>query len=122
MKNLALNSTKNTPEVLGDVKNGTLSLSGNSFPENSRSYYDAICNWLHEYYKSYSNITFICDFNYLSSSSLISVLNLLRKAENSLGKDNCKLIWKFEDDDDDIRKIGEDFSKIISFEVDLVSY
>jgi hypothetical protein len=122
LADLNIKSTKNTPEIISDIANSTISFSGNSFPENSKKFYDPINDWMKEYCSVNSEIIINCDFNYLSSSSLISVLNLFRKADSVIGSENCKLNWRYEEDDDDIQKIGLDFSKLIKMEIVLIPY
>jgi hypothetical protein len=122
LKDLNISQTKNTPEVISDIANNTISFVGNSFPENSKKFYDPLNDWMNEYCKTKEEIIINCDFNYLSSSSLISILNLFRKADQAIGSEHCLLNWRHEEDDDDIQKIGHDFCKIISMRIVMMPY
>jgi hypothetical protein len=122
LKDLNISQTKNTPEVISDITNNTISFVGNSFPENSKKLYDPLNDWMNEYCKTKDKIIINCDFNYLSSSSLISILNLFKKVDQAIGSENCLLNWKYEEDDDDIQKIGHDICKIISMRIVMIPY
>ena len=122
MGNLILNSTKNSPEVAGLVKEGKLNITGNSFPENAQKFYSDISEWVSSLPESTQKFEINCDINYLASSSLISFLELLKKCEKRFGAENCILNWNFESDDDDAEKTGEDFSKIVEMKINLFPY
>lgn len=122
MKDLLINSTKNSPEVKGSISNATLNISGNSFPENAQKFYREIAGWVDTLSHESNKIEINCDINYMASSSLISFLDLLKKCESKFGAENCLLNWNFESDDDDAEKTGEDFSKIVSMTINLLPY
>jgi len=116
-KRLEISPSKNTPEILGDVDSRTFSIKGNSFPENARKFYAKVNEYVSFYCENCKEVSITCEFNYLASSSLITVLNIIKNFEKHLGSDNCSLEWKYEDDDDDILKIGEDFQKVLEMEM-----
>lgn len=108
---LLIEHGKNTPKVIGNVSDGTLKIEGSSFPENVRKFYDPINEWIE--LSKLNALTIECKFYYMASSSIIALLKTLKHAENVFGKDNISIIWKYEEDDDDILKIGEDFSHLL---------
>jgi hypothetical protein len=122
MTDLLINSTKNSPEVMGSVSDSRLNITGNSFPENAQKFYLAIAGWVSELSQKSNSIVINCDINYMASSSLISFLDLLKKCESNFGPENCELNWNFESDDDDAEKTGEDFSKIVKMTINLLPY
>jgi hypothetical protein len=122
MSDLLINSTKNSPKVEGYIALRKLNISGNSFPENAQMFYGGIAKWVEQLPIEVTHLEINCDINYLASSSLISFLDLLKKCESKLGAENCVLNWNFESDDDDAEKTGEDFSKIVGIEINLLPY
>jgi hypothetical protein len=56
----------------------------------------------------------------MSSSSIIALLKTLNYAERLFGASNIWIKWRYEEDDDDIRKIGEDFSHILGIEFEFI--
>lgn len=122
MTDLVINSTKNSPEVMGSIADAKLNITGNSFPENAQKFYLQINQWIEVLSSKSGAIEINCDINYMASSSLISFLDLLKKCEARFGSGSCILNWNFESDDDDAEKTGEDFSKIVSMTINLLPY
>lgn len=124
MNTLNVNKTKNTPAINGKVEGNkaAVSIVGNSFPENAKKFYGELIDWIKANGSDVSAIEFNSDFHYMASSSLICFLDVLRTAGQVVGEENCTLNWKYEEDDDDILKIGQNFSKILSIEINLISY
>ena len=116
--NLLIEQKKNTPKVSGDSTSGILVIKGSSFPENVRKFYSPVNEWLDSIVKNTSTLDIDCKFYYMASSSVIAILKTLQYAERLFGNSNVSIKWRYEEDDDDIRKIGEDFSHLlgISFE------
>lgn len=118
MENLFVAGTRSTPAIFFNIEKGILTLTGNSYPEDSVRFYDELENVLNYYIKNHSDIKLIitCEFVYINTSSTKSVFNLLKTAVRNL--DDVTVIWGYEEDDDDIRELGEDFSETldISFE------
>lgn len=111
--NLKIEATKNTPEVVGIIEQCSLTIFGSSFPENIRKFYDPVINWIEESMDVSKGITVNCKFYYMSSSSVIAFLKALKKISSIFGRQNVKVVWSYEEGDEDIRKIGEDYSHIL---------
>lgn len=124
MSTLNLNKAKNTPAVNASLNKdqAVVNIVGNSFPENAKKFYTELIQWLKENESTFSTVEFNCDFHYMASSSLICFLDVLRTACRMVGDDNCVVNWKYEEDDDDILKIGQNFSKILNIELNLIAY
>ena len=113
--NLLIEATKNTPKFSGDIQSCSILIEGSSFPENVRRFYDTISEWIDTNLKfNNTPVTIVCKFYYMASSSVIAFLKTLKKIENIFGKDNIKITWMYEEGDDDILKIGEDYSQLLN--------
>jgi hypothetical protein len=121
MDNLIIESTKSTPKVIGDTQTGNLTLSGNLFPENSIIFFKPIYNWITELSKQCNSFKVEFELNYISSSSVIQILKTMQLFEESNPDGNIKFIWKYEEDDEDIQKLGEEFNKLTKSPMDLIS-
>lgn len=121
MNSLILAEGKNTPEIVFDPSQNSFSLKGKSFPENAKRFYAEVLEWLDNYSPS-SPITFDVVLYYISSSSIISILEIIRKLDkiNSNG-DLVSINWYYEADDDDIKKIGEDYQRISNVSINLIA-
>jgi hypothetical protein len=118
--NLFIKEGKNTPKVSGNRNINELIFKGNSYPENVLQFYTPILNWIEELKKDNDEIIIDCQFYYIASSSVIAFLKLLQKVESLYKKENIKFIWKYEEGDDDIKKIGQDYSTILDTPIEII--
>ena len=120
MNGLHIIEGKNTPEVHWDVETGVFTLTGKSFPENSKKFYTPLLEWM-DAQKFQTDLVFEFYFYYLSSSSIIAIYQILKKIE-AIADDieRVKIVWKFDDGDDDIERIGLDYQKITSLAITTV--
>ena len=118
--NLLIKEGKNTPKVVGNTNLSELIFKGNSYPENVLQFYTPIFNWIEELKNEKDEITVDCQFYYIASSSVIAFLKLLQKVESTFEKENIKFIWKYEEGDDDIKKIGQDYSTILNTTIEII--
>src|SRR5689334_6731217 len=110
---------KNTPEVILDSKTSSLVLKGKSYPENSKNFYDEII--LH--FKAYpfsDTFTVTLDFDYISSSSVFSVLEFLKKLREFASKTTIKVLFFYDEVDDDMREIGNNYRKLTGLQIDML--
>ena len=118
--NLLIERGKNTPKISGDINSSTLTIEGSSFPENVRKFYTPVNNWLDVVVQKSSTVSIDCKFYYMASSSVIATLKTLQYAERLFGNSNVSIKWRYEEEDDDIRKIGEDFSHLLGIEFEFI--
>ncbi|MBC7389646.1 MAG: DUF1987 domain-containing protein [Opitutaceae bacterium] len=124
MESLVLQPTAHTPSVSLNSESGVFEFKGRSTPENSVDYYDPIFKWLDQYVASPLPKTIVkLQFEYFNTSSSKCILDVLKKfvkLHNS-GSD-VKIQWFYEEEDDDMKEAGEDYSDIleIPFEIQLI--
>ena len=118
--NLLIEPGINTPKISGDSITSILVIEGSSFPENIRKFYTPINEWLDSIVKKSSTVNIDCKFYYMASSSIIALLKTLQYAEKLFGASNISIKWRYEESDDDIRKIGEDFSHLLGIEFEFI--
>ena len=119
-ENLIIKEGKNTPKVNGNKNLSELIFKGNSYPENVLQFYTPILNWIENLSSEKNEIKVECQFYYIASSSVIAFLKLLQKVESSFKKENISFTWKYEEGDDDIKKIGQDYSTILDTPIKIV--
>jgi hypothetical protein len=114
MKRLEISETNNTPHIVLDAKEGVFKVEGKSFPEDSKEFYRPVIAWIDEYIAtSPTGLNFTFNLFYLSSSSIISVKQLLARLADLKGRGaQVTITWMYDEDDDDIRKTGEDYEKL----------
>jgi hypothetical protein len=119
-ENLSIKEGKNTPKVTGNKNLSELTFKGNSYPENVLQFYTPILNWIESLSSEKTEIKVECQFYYIASSSVIAFLKLLQKIESSFNKENISFTWKYEEGDDDIKKIGQDYSTILDTPIKII--
>ena len=119
-ENLIIKEGKNTPKVNGNKNLSELIFKGNSYPENVLQFYTPILNWIENLSSEKNEIKVECQFYYIASSSVIAFLKLLQKVESSFKKENISFTWKYEEGDDDIKKIGQDYATILDTPIKIV--
>jgi len=118
--NLLIEPGKNTPKISGNSATSILVIEGSTFPENVRKFYSPVNDWLDSIAKNTSTVNIECKFYYMASSSVIAILKTLQYAERLFGNSNVSIKWRYEEEDDDIRKIGEDFSHLLGIEFEFI--
>jgi len=118
---LIIQERKNSPKVILDPAANKFHISGRSFPENAKKFYEPIIDWFDELGKDGVTINVEFEMYYVSSSSIITILELIKKLDE-MNSSNCTvgITWLYDDEDDDIIKIGEDYSKIAKLPITLV--
>ena len=125
MKTLVIKQTITTPEITFDYDNNIFNLEGCSRPEDVRSFYYPIIQWLTDLkngvengeIKNNNDITvFNFKFDYFNSSSAKFILDILVLI-NDIHKAglNIRIDWYFEENDDDMKEVGEELSDVVDF-------
>ena len=118
---LKIERTNDTPTILFNKNNGSLSISGRSLPEDAFAFYKPILDWLSEYSKSPAPETQLSInleyFNTASAKQVYKIATLVGEA----GKKNKLVIkWHYDEGDKDMRASGERFSKLSGVPFELV--
>ncbi len=116
MKELRIEGTKYTPEIILDCTSNHFSISGNSRPENADAFYKEIFNWFEkngEEIMKLDSIILNIDLEYFNSSSSKQILNILYKLEY-LNPNNTIIKWNYDDEDEEILDAGKEFEEVTS--------
>lgn len=78
-------------------------------------------DWLDELTPASDRVQLSLQFEYVSSSSVISIKQLLSKikALNEKGI-NLQVFWHYDADDPDIKEIGEEYKRLLFMDIQLV--
>lgn len=117
MDDLILEGQINTPSINFNSETGVLKMFGRSIPENPLKFYQPIENWIAGFILSNpSNIELHIHLDYLNTHSTECILILIKKIEafTSQTNTNAKIVWSFDQDDEDMQDLGEDLSTLIS--------
>lgn len=102
------------------IDGNTSSINGRSMPENAFEFYDTVLRWVKEYSNTL-NVPLILEmkFQYFNSSSSRYIFEILNVLERSRFKENYRIIWISERNDDLMIEKGEELKSLsdLVFEV-----
>ena len=113
--------TNKTPEIVGSVEDGTLTITGKSLPEDAGEFYAPILSWIEELAKSTDKpIVATQDIEYMNTSSALFIMRILDSLKNIGETKPVKISWVYEEDDYEMQTAGENYQHIIGDIVELV--
>jgi len=120
MNDLHIDAKRNTPEVLLSVSKNSFFICGKSAPEDVRSMYYPVLEWITKFveetlinnpYSSENPIVFKIDLTYFNSSSAKFLFDILTNLRDLKEKGVPVIIeWYFEEEDVDLLEAGEDMA------------
>jgi hypothetical protein len=122
MKKLYIKETLNSPKVLFDPTKKRYEISGKSFPENSKTFYEPVFEWVSELSTTDADkMQLSLMFDYISSSSVITIKQLLTKIKTLSDKGAIiDVLWHYDVADPDIRDIGEEYKKLVGINIQFI--
>ena len=99
-----------TPHIQVRSEGGLISFEGESYPEDVATFYGPVVNAITELMAVAQEVNASFHLIYVNSSSmkaLYRIFELLQKKHESGSP--IKIDWKFEEDDDVMQELGEDF-------------
>lgn len=110
MKDLKLEATKYTPEISLGI-NGTISLVGKSYPENTFEFYAPMMEWLEEYFNgnAASKTVVNMEIIYFNSSSSKLFFDFFDLLEEQIEGNTIEINWIYDEENESAQEAGEDF-------------
>lgn len=124
MEPLRIQATIKTPEVLFDPTNRVFEIKGKSIPDNAEEFYTDILDWFDDYVANPLNETVLkIDLEYFNISSSKRLLFLLYKLnEIASGENTVKVEWYYNEADEDMFEVGQDYAFMVKFPFEFISY
>lgn len=108
MENLIIEETKYTPTINLDV-NGTVSIVGKSYPENTFEFYAPVMEWLSAYFEEGNKkLTLNMEVTYFNSSSSKLFFDMFDLLDEN-NSDDLVINWIYDEDNESALEAGEDF-------------
>jgi hypothetical protein len=124
MEALDIRATNDTPKVLLDPENNIFEISGRSLPEDVVSFYQPVLDWLDEYKaEPLDSIEFVFKYVYFNTATSKLVMDILIRLEEikKSGKE-VVVMWFYEQDDEDMLDLGEEFSENVDVPFEIIGY
>ena len=119
-----IDGTTESPEISLNAREGIIRFSGRSLPENPKTFYSPIKEWLTEYTKNpapSTNVSFMFDyFNTASSKLIMEIIDVIKTVEEK--NSNLIIDWHYQEDDEDMLEAGEDFEAVTGVSFKYISY
>ena len=119
LDNLYFKASEGTPEI--DFKKGSLTIKGNSFPEDAVRFWTPMINWIDSYTESdlvseaNQETVLNCMVSYFNTGSRPFILTIVKQL-NEMAREGHKVTvnWYYEDDLDEIMDDGDlNFDELI---------
>jgi len=124
MNILDIKATNDTPRVLFDPENEIFEISGRSLPEDVVSFYQPVIEWLEEYSHLPNDKTeFVFKYIYFNTATSKLIQDVLIRLEQiSESGNDVVVIWYYEQDDEDMMDLGEEFKEYVDLPFELVPF
>jgi hypothetical protein len=107
--------TVSTPYILIDEENRYMKMEGCSFHENVLEFYADINSWLDAFLiKDFNTFTFDCTMDYINTSTVKVLYNMLMKMEKYASEKKIIVNWITTENNEIIIECGEDFMEDIT--------
>lgn len=124
MEALRIQATIKTPEILFDPANQVFEIKGKSIPDNAEEFYNDVLHWFEDYVANPNEQTVLkIDLEYFNISSSKRLLFLLYKLnELTLKEKDVKVQWYYNENDEDMFEVGQDYAFMVKVPFDFISY
>ncbi|MFZ9849194.1 MAG: biofilm regulation phosphoprotein SiaC [Vulcanococcus sp.] len=116
--NLSLPASASTPAVAADWELGLLTMTGESYPENTYEIFDEIISWVESYLGGCDRpLRVELQLNYLNTSSIramIDIFDLLQAAHD--GGRSLAVSWLYDSRNPRSAEMGEEFKEDYTFD------
>jgi hypothetical protein len=129
MQSLIQEAHVNTPYINFDPIKMVFEISGECRPENVLTFFNPILDWLTEFRKfvkhdfhTVKELTFHFKLEYYNSSSAKFIFNILKRLKALEEYDlSIKMIWYYDELDEDLLENGQEFEKILNMNFEFIA-
>lgn len=114
MENVNIEQTKSTPKIEFNVQEHTHSIIGESYPENTSSFYEPVFSWLREYLETLEDqpAVFNIELTYFNSSSSKTLMDIFDMFEEACEEGKTITVnWIYDEEDEASEEYGEEFAE-----------
>jgi hypothetical protein len=123
MKAVKIDGTPTSPTIRFDPKKGKLEIKGRSVPESTIEFYRPLLETLDEYIMTPVSPTQVDVYlDYFNTTSSKCLLDMFRRIKEIQNKGNEVIVnWFYEKDDEDMKKVGEDYQVIVNLKFNMLT-
>jgi len=123
VNSLKIEGTKSTPQVDFDAASGSLSLRGESYPENAFKFFEPLLAWVRDYLAEPASrpLSIELCLPYINTSSSKCLMMLLDKlSEAKAGGRTVDAAWIFDPANESEKECAEEFAELVDLGIRLV--
>ena len=117
MNDLSIAGTSSTPAIATDTAAGVLSISGDSYPENSFELFGPVIAWVENYLTtSTAPLRLELELLYLNTSSVKAVMEIFDALEAAHDRGRAVAVnWYFDQSNERVGELAEEFKEDCTF-------
>lgn len=120
MQVLQLAGTEQTPQVVLNKEKNIFEFSGRSLTDKAVEFYRPVIQWMTEYSENPNAKTeVVFKMEYMNTSSSKALFDLFAILQTI---DGAKIVWCFQDEDEDMEETGEEFSSLVKIPFEMRAY
>ena len=124
MNTLEMTGTHSTPDVVCDPVHGTVTMRGDSYPENSFEFFQDIIGWIEQYLSSRSDALHLeLHLVYMNTSSVKAMMDIFDMLEAAFEKGrNVSVQWFFDPENERVEELADEFREDCSFPFEVLAH
>jgi len=113
MDDILIEGTERAPKVAFEFSANKFAISGESYPEDVTAFYGELIGNLEAHFDSLEgqSVTFSFELIYFNSSTAKVMMRLFEMLDECAENNDVSIVWKYEEDDDNMQELGEEFSE-----------
>ena len=114
MEQLIIEATKSSPQINFNANDNLLSISGESYPENTAAFYQPVLDWVQRFLQleNNRNITLVIELLYFNSSSSKVLSDIFDQLEEAVDREaSITINWRYHHENDMSLEYGEEFQE-----------
>lgn len=124
MSDFSISGTQSTPAIQGVWGNGTLSMQGDSYPENSYELFHQVFEWVERYLAEADRpLQLELRLLYLNTSSIKAMMDIFDLLEEAHHKGKPVAVnWYYDNRNERVAELAEEFKEDCTFPFDIVGH
>lgn len=123
MNSLNITGTSATPQIVGDWESGTLSMKGDSYPENPLVFFNPVLDWVERYLSETDRPLHLkLELLYMNTSSIRAMMEILEMMDEAYEqKRDVSLVWYHATANERVAEVAEEFREDHAFPFEICS-
>ena len=121
MNDLIIQSSERTPSITFNISENNLTIKGRSQPEDVLGFFKPVLDWLDTYFKQVKDqVEMSFNLEYFNTSSAKIVVDILMRIKTAQQNGvDVKILWYYEEYDEDMKEAAEHLSEIVGIDLDI---